>query len=153
MDFVTFNPLITNNSSCTTIDMYESERGEETCVTTDGCSGKTIEKNWEGLVALMYPLDYGYSYVNSENDSCYKSPDFQGCNSYKAINGWIYNSNTLEGKTSNSYWFISHGSNGNDTVFAVQSGTIAGGNCANFNFDVFPVVYLSDDVKIFIVFH
>lgn len=111
--------------------VYTSERGE-----TVFSEDRNI--NWSGLIGLMYPSDYIYTYALGVDDICYNTPS--GCNNSNPSLGWLYYNNNQA--------LISPGYNRADYIFyIVRSGYFNNYN-ANYSYNVKPVVYLKPNVKI-----
>ena len=118
----------------TTEEVYIWERG------TAVYNGRPT--NWIGLVGLMYPSDYAYTFANGVDDTCYS--DIYNCRSNSGGNSsssWLYKSGT-------SQWMVSSGSGGAGSVFSVHGlGFVyfVGAYASN---GVRPVVYLKSDIKL-----
>ena len=74
-------------------EIYQNERGEETCTTTGECT-QIKKTNWTGRVGLMYPSDYGYATSGGDNiirSSCSTSlwNWFSGESTECAKNNWM----------------------------------------------------------------
>ena len=113
--------------------------------------------SWVGKVALMYPSDEYLVYANEVDAACYADPtkcyvDSFGTAEDNGIpsNGWIYNSNNLEGQYSPyNNWFIStYAFNNMDTFIVDSNGWLSGKYYAVSSCGVRPVLYLSSNVKI-----
>ena len=126
----------------TTEEVYAWERG------TTVYSGRPT--NWTGLVGLMYPSDYAYTFANGVDDTCYS--DNYNCKSSKGGNSsssWLYKSDT-------SQWTFSHDSNSAYYVFTVHSESYVNGYSEGYvngysayiGYGVRPVVYLKSDIKL-----
>lgn len=107
---------------------YNFERGKAVY------NGKT---SWSGLVGLMYPSDYAYTFANGVDDTCYTNTN--NCNDGTPSNSWLYKSGT-------SQWTISPSSI--DCAFDVISTGLVNRNLVFFNFGVRPVVYLKSDIEL-----
>lgn len=118
----------------TTEEVYAWERG------TTVYSGRPT--NWTGLVGLMYPSDYAYTFANGVDDTCYS--DTYNCRSNSGENpsgSWLYKSGT-------SQWTVSSRSGNANYVFFIANTGFFYSNLANNNFGVRPVVYLNSDIKL-----
>ena len=115
---------------------YTAERG--TAVST----GRPT--TWIGQIGLMYPSDYGYATDGGSigRDACL-SYNLASWNSYNDCynNDWLYKSRTYQ-------WTLTPSSNHAYTVLYAYSGVFL--NIANLNSSnaVFPVLYLSSNVRI-----
>ena len=115
----------------TTEEVYTWERG------TTVYSGRPT--NWTGLVGLMYPSDYAYTFANGVDDTCYS--DINNCSSGTPSSSWLYKSGT-------SQWTVSPYSSSTFFVFDVRSaGNVVNSHAYN-GYGVRPVVYLSSDIKL-----
>lgn len=115
-------------------EIYTWERG------TTVYSGRPT--NWTGLVGLMYPSDYAYTFANGVNDTCYS--DIYNCRSSSGGNSsssWLYKSGT-------SQWIVSPSSGSATVVFYVGSSGIVGSNSASNGYGVRPVLYLRSGIKL-----
>lgn len=119
-------------------DYYNFERG----ITV---YNNTRPTSWNGLVGLMYPSDYAYTFANGVDDICYTYT--HNCNASQGgipSSSWLYKSNL----TYNNQWTISHNSGNEDYVFDVGGG----GAVVNLNayrpYLVRPVVYLKSDTQL-----
>ena len=114
---------------------YAFERG------TTVYSGRPT--NWTGLVGLMYPSDYAYTFANGVDDTCYS--DTYNCirdSGGKPYSSWLYKPNV---------WTISSHSN-NNFVFFIDNyyrlSIIISNSYNNISYDYRPVVYLKYDIKL-----
>lgn len=117
----------------TTEEVYTWERG------TTVYSGRPT--NWTGLVGLMYPSDYAYTFANGVDVTCYS--DIYNCRSSSGGNSsssWLYKSGT-------SQWIVSPYSSHVFYVFSVLSAGYVSYD-TNGICGVRPVVYLSSDIKL-----
>ena len=113
---------------------YAIERG------TTVYSGRPT--NWTGLVGLMYPSDYAYTFANGVDDTCYSNT--YNCKSDSGgtpSSSWLYKSGT-------SQWIVSPRSSNAIGVFYVHSTGYVYGSSANGSFGVRPVLYLRSDIKL-----
>ena len=113
---------------------YAFERG------TTVYSGRPT--NWTGLVGLMYPSDYAYTFANGVDDTCYS--DTHNCISSSGgtpSSSWLYKSGT-------SQWIVSPRSSSAYGVFNVGSTGYVSTNSASDSLGVRPVVYLRSDIKL-----
>ena len=110
---------------------YAFERG------TTVYSGRPT--NWTGLVGLMYPSDYAYTFANGVDDICYSNT--YNCNNGKPSSSWLYKSGT-------SQWTFSPRSSIASNVFYVSSSGDVGNASAGNGSGVRPVLYLRSDIKL-----
>ena len=116
---------------------YERERG------TTVYEGHSTE--WIGKIGLMYPSDYGYatsggSTTNREtclNTALYSWDDYDDCFN----NDWLY-------AGSNPQWTLTPPSGSSPYVFGVRSYGDVIPDYTYYSIAVFPVLYLSSNVKI-----
>ena len=108
---------------------YAFERG------TTVYSGRPT--SWGGLVGLMYPSDYAYTFANGVDDKCYT--DTYNCNT--SISSWLYKSGTTQ-------WTVSPSSSLAYYVFYVSTSGYVSNVNANYGNVVRPVVYLKSDIKL-----
>ena len=99
------------------------------------------EINWNGYVGLMYPSDYGYTFANGVNDTCYN--DIENCSTKMDKGGvpsssWLFNS---------SYQFT-FAPNYAYTVFGVSASGHMSAYRVNSETSVRPVVYLKTNTKL-----
>ena len=95
--------------------------------------------NWTGLVGLMYPSDYAYTFANGVDDTCYSNT--YNCRSGTPSSSWLYKSGT-------SQWIVSPYSSYANLVFNVISSDHVHFNDANISNGVRPVLYLRSDIKL-----
>ena len=121
-----------STSGHSALTYYTFERG------TAVYSGRTT--SWTGLVGLMYPSDYAYTFANGVGDKCYT--DTSNCGSGTQSSSWLYKSGTYQ-------WTVSPDSSYAYYVFFVynSTGSVSNGN-ARYSFGVCPVVYLKSDIKL-----
>ena len=122
--------------------IYGEERGNTPCA---ACNSDTTKLTWTGIVGLMYPSDEYMVYANGVNVSCYASPT--RCDESNPQNGWVYNSNKLDGSIVNT-WFLSTNSRSSysrSVFIASSSGMLSS---SSYSSGVRPVVYLSSNIKI-----
>ena len=98
-------------------------------------------KKWTGLVGLMYPSDYAYTFANGVDDTCYS--DTNKCRSNSGGNpnsSWLYKSSTnqLTVSPSSTTYFV-FGVENKGGVFYGDTNTDRG---------VRPVLYLRSDIKL-----
>ena len=138
-----------SDTKCTTANYCENNPSDELCTATRSTS-------WVGEVALMYPSDQYLVYANGVDPKCYGMPEkcnidpVSGDGSLPA-NGWIYNSNNLEGQSQiYDNWFVSPYSSYSNRVFnAVSDGHVNYSYVSAFSsYGARPVVYLKSDIKI-----
>ena len=111
---------------------YAFERG------TTVYSGRPT--SWTGLVGLMYPSDYAYTFANGVDDKCYT--DTSNCNSGTPSSSWLYKSGTYQ-------WTISPASSHAPNVFYVEStGYVYNDGYAYASIRVRPVAYLKSGIKL-----
>ena len=110
---------------------YAFERG------TTVYSGRPT--SWSGLVGLMYPSDYAYTFANGVDDTCYM--DTGNCNNGIPSSSWLYKSGTYQ-------WTVSPYSGNASFVFRVYSTGNVGNSSAHLSTGVRPVVYLKSDIKL-----
>ena len=116
---------------------YERERG------TTIYEGRPTE--WTGEIGIMYPSDYGYatSKVSCLNEGLYNWAEFSVSSDICGNNDWLYNS-------SNTQWTLTSYSGNSNYVFYVTSlhGNITRNYASSSSCAVYPVLYLSSNVKI-----
>ena len=98
--------------------------------------------NWTGLVGLMYPSDYAYTFANGVDDTCYSNT--YNCTSSRGgipRSSWLYKSGTR-------HWTFSPYSSTADYVFNVYSEGYVYGYSADTSYGVRPVLYLRSDIKL-----
>lgn len=111
-------------------EIYTWERG------TTVYSGRPT--NWTGLVGLMYPSDYAYTFANGVDVTCYS--DIYNCSGTPS-SSWLYKSGT-------SQWTVSPYSSSAFFVFDVRSaGNVVNSHAYN-GYGVRPVLYLRSDIKL-----
>ena len=111
---------------------YSFERGK----TVYG--GRPI--NWTGLVGLMYPSDYAYTFANGVDDKCYT--DTGNCKNGIPSSSWLYKSGTFQ-------WTISSLTGNAYVVFRIiGSGNVYLCSSASNGVVVRPVVYLKSDIRL-----
>ena len=117
---------------------YAFERG------TTVYSGRPT--NWTGLVGLMYPSDYAYTFANGIDDICYTN--IRNCTNNNGANpssSWLYKSGTFQ-------WTVSPYSSTAYNVFIVNSTGYVNYAIAYTNayggIGVRPVLYLNSDIKL-----
>ena len=97
---------------------------------------------WTGLVGLMYPSDYAYTFANGVDDTCYS--DTNKCRSNSGGNpnsSWLY-------KSSTNQWTVSPSSGAAYLLFSVgDTGYVYNGD-ANTDRGVRPVLYLRSGIKL-----
>ena len=119
-------------SGLSATDYYNFERGTTVYI------GR--QTSWPGLVGLMYPSDYVYTFANGVDDTCYT--DNYNCDTSTPSNSWLHKSKTLQ-------WTISPNSNSAYFVFSVyNTGGVSSGHLAHGSFGVAPVVYLESGIKL-----
>ena len=119
-------------------ELYLKERG---ITVSNGCN--TL---WIGLVGLMYPSDYIYTYSLGVDDVCYNTPGKDGCNNSNPSSGWLYR----------NYWqwtitSVNVRSYASYVFYVTSSGYVFGatdGRPTRFSYGASPVVYLKPNVKI-----
>ena len=132
-----------------TEDMHSWER-ENTVYNENGATRSTA---WTGKVGLMYPSDYAYTYSSGVDDKCYNDPYTCGASRMtphgEATTGWIYNSNNLEGQTSNQWiWLLSPVSGDSNVVYDVQTSGNINDSQTYYPGGVRAVVYLKSSINI-----
>jgi len=99
-------------------------------------------KKWTGLVGLMYPSDYAYTFANGVDDTCYS--DTFKCKSSSGGNpnsSWLYKGATQ--------WTVSPHSSSSLRVFAPTStGEVHYSTTDYVDGVVRPVLYLRSDIKL-----
>lgn len=98
-------------------------------------------KNWIGLVGLMYPSDYIYTYSLGVDYTCYNTPgnckiDLDASPSM----GWLYNNNYAQ-------WTMSPKSS-NNNVFCIGGAGSIKDFSRTYLYGTRPVLYLKSNVKI-----
>lgn len=104
-------------------------------------------KKWTGLVGLMYPSDYAYTFANGVDDKCYS--DTNKCRSNSGGNGgnpnssWLYKSGTYQ-------WTVSPYSDSRITyeVFDVYYNGQVDTYQVRYGSGVRPVLYLRSGIKL-----
>lgn len=97
---------------------------------------------WTGLVGLMYPSDYAYTFANGVDDKCYS--DTKKCRSMDGGNpnsSWLYKSSTIQ-------WTVFPSSSNTYFVFFAGNTGEVNSNAANHRYGVRPVLYLQSDIKL-----
>ena len=97
---------------------------------------------WTGLVGLMYPSDYAYTFANGVDDKCYS--DTKKCSSMDGGNpnsSWLYKSSTIQ-------WTVFPSSSNTYFVFFAGNTGEVNSNAASHRFGVRPVLYLRSDIKL-----
>ena len=102
-----------------------------------GYSGRST--SWNGLVGLMYPSDYAYTFANGVDDKCYT--DTYNCDRGTPSSSWLYKSDTLQ-------WTVSPNSSDANFVFTVRSAGYVYGRRASYSYGGRPVAYLKSDIKL-----
>ena len=121
-----------NTSSVDGASFYNFERG----ITV----ARGHSTNWIGLVGLMYPSDYVYTYALGVDNKCYT--DGYTCNVGNKENGWIYNTN---GNT--IQWMLNPIEGDSLAFFVIGNGTIDGEEVRK-NHGIRPALYLNPNVEI-----
>lgn len=119
----------------TTEEIYTWERGTKTFKNT-----RPI--NWQGLVGLMYPSDYGYTFANGVDETCYT--DAYSCVTQKGgtpRSSWLF-------KLGLTSWTVSVYSSYAFSAFAVTSIGDVRDYSVDSSFGVRPVVYLRSDIQL-----
>lgn len=111
---------------------YNFERGTTTY-------NNTRPTSWSGLVGLMYPSDYGYTFANGVNEKCYIN--LYGCNSGTPSASWLHKSNFDQ-------WTVSPGSGGANVAFDVRSSGYVGNRGVNDTIGMRPVAFLKSDIQL-----
>ena len=98
------------------------------------------EANWIGLVGLMYPSDYAYTFANGVDDICYTN---------------TYNCETANGANPNSSWLFKNSYTWSITPYYLDSYTVhidinglISNNRVSNSSGIFPVAYLKSDVRL-----
>ncbi len=152
IDRVTWNIGSNGTTSYDNIDpntFYNLERSNtigKICSSGIGCND-TISRTttWNGSVGLMYPSDYGYATsggVTTDRNTCLStvlSPWQIECKE----NNWLYK-NKEEIWTMTPYAF----SGGAGTAFRINGGGNIHTDNANYNYTIYPVVYLKLEIKV-----
>lgn len=113
---------------------YNFERG------TTVYSGRPT--SWSGLVGLMYPSDYAYTFANGVDDKCYTDTyNCQSNNGGTPSNSWLYKSETLQRTISPYSSYVTN-------VFGVVGNGGVLSDSAFKSRGVAPVVYLKSDIKL-----
>ena len=125
---------ISSASGQTAQTYYAAERG------TTVYSGRPT--NWIGLVGLMYPSDYAYTFANGVDDTCYSNAS--NCTSSRGgtpSSSWLYNSGIYQ-------WLIFPNSGNTINAFFVITSGLVGNTSVHISLGVRPVVYLRSDIKL-----
>ena len=122
-------------------DMYTWERG------TTVYSGRST--NWIGLIGLMYPSDYVYTYALGVDNTCYT--DGYNCNTTSGGNplyGWIYNSNSNSNYGNMPQSILSHFSGSDNYTFVIAVNGDVDGTYVSNSISVRPSLYLKSNIQI-----
>ena len=122
---------ISSDSGQSAQTYYSSERG------TKVYSGRPT--NWTGLVGLMYPSDYAYTFANGVDDTCYS--DACNCDDGISSSSWLYKS------INKRWWFLSPYLGSFSAFSATSAGNVVSTE-PSMDCIVFPVVYLKSDIKL-----
>jgi uncharacterized repeat protein (TIGR02543 family) len=95
--------------------------------------------SWTGLVGLMYPSDYAYTYANGVDSTCYSNT--YSCNNGTPSSSWLFNSSITQ-------WTISPSSYYAYRVFYIASSGLVNVTNASFSYSIRPVVYLKSDIQL-----
>ena len=95
--------------------------------------------NWSGLVGLIYPSDYSYTFANGIDDTCYSDPF--NCNNGTPSSSWLY-------KSSYYQWTVSPAASNMRSAFLLYSTGRVDYYYVNDNDGVHPVVYLQFNTKL-----
>ena len=133
------------NKYGTTEKIYGEERGNTIC---DACSGNSDKLTWEGNVGLMYPSDMYMVYGNGVDSNCYTDP--YNCDSSAGrTNGWVYNTNTLNGGSLANTWLLSSLAGYSvNVLYGYSDAGLGNDRSGGYGRGVRPVVYLKSDIKI-----
>ena len=115
-------------------EIYTWERGKKVY------NGRPTK--WTGLVGLMYPSDYAYTFANGVDDKCYS--DTKKCSSMDGGNpnsSWLYKSSTIQ-------WTVFPSSSNTYFVFFAGNTGEVNSNAASHRFGVRPVLYLRSGIKL-----
>ena len=117
-------------------EIYTWERGKKVY------NGRPTK--WTGLVGLMYPSDYAYTFANGVDDTCYSVT--KKCSSYDGGNpnsSWLYKSGTYQ-------WTVSPYSDSRITyeVFDVYYNGQVDTYQVRYGSGVRPVLYLRSGIKL-----
>ena len=110
---------------------YAFERG------TTVYSGRPT--SWNGLVGLMYPSDYAYTFANGVDDKCYT--DTYNCKNGTPSSSWLYKSYSYQ-------WTVSPNSGNASRVFRVNSTGHVYYSYVRDSCGVRPVAYLKSGIKL-----
>ena len=98
----------------------------------------SIDNNWNGIVGLIYPSDYVYTYANGVNESCYNN--IYTCN--RDLIGpsvsWLYK----------DYYLMISPNTTNVMVAFNNWDFVIGSQAAFYKAGIRPVIYLKSDIKI-----
>ncbi len=143
---ITYNSI---NSS----KFYELERSNNTgknCPNKDWCND-TVNRTtkWIGMVGLPYPSDYGYATkggINTTRETCLANNLYDWINESMMdcrTNSWLFDSNK-------SKWTMMPATyTGAYSVFRLfQDGRVTIFGYASNNAELYPVVYLNENIKI-----
>ena len=137
-----------NSGYGTTEKIYGEERANTIC---GACNNHSDKLTWEGNVGLLYPSDMYMVYGNGVDNTCYINPN--GCSdSAGKTNGWLYNTNKLNGSFKYT-WLLSSHAGSSDSVLVVNLTAELvhlwsdATNFGDSGYGVRPVLYLSSSVK------
>ena len=131
----------TSSSNGLASHFYGYERG------TTVYDGRPTE--WSGKVGLMYPSDYGYATgggATTDRETCLATElynwgytDFDSSDCYD--NDWLFDKDNK--------WALTSSSSTSHTLFNVYNeGFLTGNNSANYNYNVYPSLYLKSNITI-----
>ena len=138
-----------NDSSITTYQFYEKERGNSVLDGNPLEWNSIADEKYNGI-GLIYPSDYGYASNggNIGRETCLKKSLFSWDDEY----GENYKSECAEKDwirpSIGSLWTLMPSSNSNEKSYYVNNTGIASSNYIDTTFGAVPVIYLKSSVKI-----
>ena len=124
-------------------EIYTWERGSIAC---GACNSDTIV--WTGKVGLLYSSDMYMVYGKGVDNTCYDDPE--KCSTYNSAepqNGWLYNSNTIDGSfdADSALLLLSLSLSSNNILYISYSGPLYD---TQYTQKARPTVYLKSDIYI-----
>ncbi len=109
-------------------------------ISTPAWYSKEKETTWQGNIGLISVSDYGYTYANGVNETCFENPMNDQCNKENASTSWLFNDS--------SYWLLTPYTNSaNLALYVSENGPIKYDR-TNKIYKVYPALYLKEDVLI-----